>query len=228
MSIFICGYCGSERKSKKSLIGHETFCKANPDRKIQNTLPARQKALKLKMKCKWCGKEYAKANIKKHQNSCIHNPLVIETKTKICPICQNSFMTNATTCSYSCSNVYFRHSNEGGLRYKYDEELINSGRYRDVCFRYHEKKCVICGEENIVAVHHLNENHEDNRPENLIPLCPTHHQYYHSNFKYLVDKEIKEYIVKWHINNTGDEEAGSSAAFGAQRAGFDSPISDQQ
>lgn len=25
----------------------------------------------------------------------------------------------------------------------------------------------------------------------------------------------------------GDEEAGSSAAFGAQRAGFDSPISDQ-
>lgn len=32
MSIFICQYCGGERKNKKSLIGHESFCKKNPDR----------------------------------------------------------------------------------------------------------------------------------------------------------------------------------------------------
>lgn len=34
MSIFICQFCGSERFSKKSLTGHETFCQNNQNRKI--------------------------------------------------------------------------------------------------------------------------------------------------------------------------------------------------
>lgn len=226
MEIFICKFCNSEKKSRKSLTGHEIFCKMNPDHKIKNTQNAREKALR-KVNCKWCENSYTLGNVKKHENSCLSNPDVVKRKEKICPVCNVSFIKRGVTCSRSCANKHFMHSKEGGLKYKSDEKLLKSARYRDICFRYHKKECIVCGEKNIISVHHLNENHDDNRPENLIPLCPTHHQYCHSNFKYLVDEKINQYMIQWKINN-GDEEAGSSAAFGAQRVGFDSRVSDQK
>lgn len=200
MEIYICQYCNSNRKSKKSLTGHETFCKFNPNHKLQTTEAARKKAHS-KSKCVHCGKKYSLTNINKHENSCLSNPKVIEQNTRICPVCEKTFIGNSVTCSYSCSNTYFRHGRKGGSQYIGDDKLASEGRYRDLCFRYHDKKCVICGEENIVAVHHLNEDHEDNRPENLIPLCPTHHHYCHSKYKCLVDEEIEKYVINWKLNN---------------------------
>lgn len=199
MELFICRYCGEKKKSKKSIIGHETFCKDNPNHKIQTTEAARQKA-NLKVACMYCNEVYAKTNLKKHQRSCRKNPDVIEKLSKVCPACDKSFVGTSFTCSYACSNTFFRHSREGGTQYSTDEKLIEDGRYRDLCFRYHEKKCIICGEENIVSVHHLNENHDDNRPENLVPLCPTHHQYCHSKYHHLVEQKIQEYMINWKIS----------------------------
>lgn len=196
MNLFICKYCHNERKNKKSLIAHEVFCNKNPNHKIGKTDEARKKSLE-RRKCNYCENLYTLSNINKHENSCIKNPLVITKNTVICPICKMAFIGNSTTCSYSCSNTYFRHSNEGGLRYVSDDILIKNARYRDLCFRYHDKKCVVCEEKNIVAVHHINENHEDNRPENLIPLCPTHHQYVHSKYKNLIEKQINDYVIQW-------------------------------
>ena len=95
-------------------------------------------------------------------------------------------------CSRSCANSI------GGKakaeKYHYDDVA----RYTTVAWRHHEKKCIICGEENVVAVHHLNEVHADNRPENLIPLCPTHHQYMHSKYRVLIQDRVDTYVkVKW-------------------------------
>ena len=193
MELFICKHCGDSKKSKKSVIGHETFCKKNPDHKIQNTESARKKAA-MKIKCKHCGKGYSTGNIVKHEKSCNRN----SDNFKICPICSNTFTGRSLTCSHSCSNAHFRHSDIGGLKYKTDEELVTAGRYRDLCFRHHDKKCAVCEEENIVAVHHLNENHFDNRPENLIPLCPTHHQYLHSKYKHLINNLVEDYVLHWN------------------------------
>ena len=66
--------------------------------------------------------------------------------------------------------------------------------YRSICFRDHKKECIICGEDNIVAVHHYDHNHSNNDPGNLVPLCPTHHQYVHSSFSDLVKDKIDSYI----------------------------------
>jgi len=102
------------------------------------------------------------------------------TITKICPVCKNKFITKSggtdatTTCGYSCSNTYFRK-----LRNK-PEYYSN---YRTICFAYHKKECIICGDLNIVEVHNLAENHKNDSPYNLITLCPTHHQYWHSKYK---------------------------------------------
>lgn len=94
------------------------------------------------------------------------------------------------TCSHGCANTKFRSGKNNGNSVIDEESYI---AHRKVCFKYHEKKCIICGEANILSVHHYDKDHFNNAPDNLIPLCPTHHQYCHSKFKYLVAQRIDEY-----------------------------------
>lgn len=112
---------------------------------------------------------------------------------KICPVCKKIFTTQIgrgkrekSTCGFSCANTFF---NKRPKRYNNIKNL----RYPTICFMYHKKECIICKENKIVAVHHFDENRKNNNPKNLIPLCPTHHQYYHSKYKNLVLDKIKEY-----------------------------------
>lgn len=114
-------------------------------------------------------------------------------------------------CSRSCANSI------GGKakaeKHHYDEVA----HYTTIAWRYHEKKCIVCGEENVVAVHHLNENHDDNRPENLVPLCPTHHLYMHSRFRILIQEIVDKYIrEKW-----GHSSIGGASALQAEGCRFD-------
>lgn len=115
-----------------------------------------------------------------------------ERITKICPVCGKEFITEKgskrekTSCSYACSNTYFR---SGKQNPNWREES-----YRSTCFEEHEKKCVICGEDKMVTVHHFDENRKNNSVENLIPLCPTHHYYMHSRYKYMIIDKVEEYI----------------------------------
>lgn len=107
---------------------------------------------------------------------------------KICPVCELSFKTlkghprEKTTCSHSCSNTHF-----SNLRNK------NYTNYRTICFKHHKKVCCICGENRIVEVHHYDEDNKNNKPDNLIPLCPTHHQIVHSKYVNDVMDEINFY-----------------------------------
>ena len=116
---------------------------------------------------------------------------------KICPVCESVFETvtgerEKKTCSYSCSTTFFR---SGVNNPNWKDEA-----YRTTCFLYHEHKCVVCGEDKIIDVHHYDENKHNNTKENLIPLCPTHHKYWHSRYKYLVEKEVEFYRTNF-INN---------------------------
>jgi hypothetical protein len=135
-----------------------------------------------KIECEYCNRLVSNTNIKRHLDYCSRK--IIGT----CPVCGNPTKEGSATCSYSCANTFFRTS-EGNGRYKSDEEV----QYRQVCFRHHEKKCVICPEDKIVAVHHFDENRANNDWKNLIPICPTHHTYMHSKWKYLIDEKVKEY-----------------------------------
>jgi 5-methylcytosine-specific restriction endonuclease McrA len=67
--------------------------------------------------------------------------------------------------------------------------------YRTTCFLHHEKKCVVCGEDKIIDVHHYDENKNNNSTENLIPLCPTHHRYWHSRYRSLIQKKVDHYKI---------------------------------
>ena len=182
--MFKCNYCDKECKNENSLRNHSRLCKNNPNRSLPNIIGFSNKLI---LECKHCKKEYSKSNIKRHEESCRIN----ENNLKQCPVCEIKFFGNKVTCSYSCANTYFRTGKDNG-NWKDD-------RYRTTCFLYHKKECIICGENKIVTVHHMNENHDDNRPENLIPLCPTHHQYFHSTFRNEVEPKILEYIEQFKL-----------------------------
>lgn len=141
--------------------------------------------------CQHCQSLYTTGNLKKHEASCYLNP----SNIRKCPVCDSVIKNYRTsiTCSYSCANKLTKTGPNNG-NWKEDQ-------YRTSCFYYHQKKCVACEEVNIVTVHHLDENHQNNSPDNLIPLCPTHHQYWHSRFKHLVEPVVTEYITKWKADN---------------------------
>lgn len=140
--------------------------------------------------CSHCVKLFDCSNIKRHEKSCIMNP----DNQKDCPVCKKNFSKKGVTCSYSCANTLFR-SGKNNPNWK------ESGprAYQSTCFHYHGKKCLVCGEQKIVAAHHVNKNHSDDRPENLVPLCPTHHQYVHSKYaeeiQPIIDAYLSEFIV---------------------------------
>jgi hypothetical protein len=107
-----------------------------------------------------------------------------------CPVCGKQKKSKYNkTCSYSCANTLFR---SGKNNPNYNEQ-----KYRNLCFDNHGKKCIVCGEEKIVAVHHINEDHSDNRVDNLVPLCPTHHQYVHSRHKDEILPYIQEFVKRF-------------------------------
>ena len=129
--------------------------------------------------CPYCSTEVICSNIKRHIDHCHLNPKNLK-ECVVCGAAIKNYKKSKGTCSRICSNTFFKESRKR-------KSLV---RYRSICFDAHGKSCVVCGENKIVTVHHINENHKDNRPENLVPLCPTHHQYMHSRYKV----EIQPYI----------------------------------
>lgn len=179
--MWICKHCKKQfdfvRTTDKG--NHARYCSENPNKFVTS-------------------KKVKEGNSKRHdQKFGKVTEFVVE-----CESCCTSFTVNERAflhpqkeryfCSRKCSNSI------GGVakakKYHYDEVA----NYTTVAWRYHKRECLICSESNVVAVHHLNEIHSDNRPENLVPLCPTHHQYMHSRHKGLIESEVNKYVKdKW-------------------------------
>ena len=186
--MLFCKFCNKECKNKNSLVSHERMCKDNP-----NKVDSLFKTLNNKQEhhCTYCDKTYTIGNIKKHEDSCYLNPINLRK----CVVCDNpirDYKNSKGTCSHSCSNIHFRE-----LRNKPDTYT----KYTTICWQHHKKECVVCGENKIVAVHHFNENHNDNTISNLVPLCPTHHQYMHSKFKDEIFNIVLDYVDKFQKPN---------------------------
>ena len=153
--------------------------------KNENSLSNLKKASKTKKSCCHCEKMVSSGNLKRHETACDKNPVNL----KECPVCKTMHAKGGVTCSYSCSNTFFR----SGI----NNPNWSDDSYQTTCWHHHGKKCLVCGEEKIVAVHHVNEDHNDNRPENLVPLCPTHHQYVHSRYRDEVQPIIETYLSEY-------------------------------
>lgn len=176
---------GKIYKSEKAIRSHLSF------RKTEDFYDFVSQTYQ-KVNCTHCDKTVGKNNIKMHETSCYRNP----KNLRECEVCKKpikNFRTSKGTCSKACSNTLFR-SGENNGNWKQDA-------YQSTCFLYHGKKCIICEESLIVDVHHLDENRENNDPSNLIPLCPNHHRYWHSRYRYLIEDKVYAYVDEWKSKN---------------------------
>lgn len=122
-----------------------------------------------------CFFEYRKKNKKEKD----HNT--------ICSFCNKSFYRNEYRKSKSKSGLHFccrEHKDNaqkvhGGVEGFYSNfKDGNRISYRDVAFEYHQEECNRCGykkHKEILEVHHIDRNRNNNAPSNLEVICPNCH-----------------------------------------------------
>lgn len=152
--------------------------------------------MKSKIKCDYCGNKFEKENKyiaenkrNHHKNYCSDDcckKSKFNGKISKCVTCgddvyrTNSQMKRSKTgnvyCSKSCATItnntlFKRWENHPG--YKKGE-----ASYRSKAFNHYKHKCALCAYNNIriLEVHHIDGNRSNNKVNNLIILCPTHHK----------------------------------------------------
>ena len=77
-------------------------------------------------------------------------------------------------CSKSCSTSYNNRFKSGKSHPNWNDGI---SLYRTKAIKAYGALCAACNynNENVLIVHHIDENRKNNAIENLIVLCPTHH-----------------------------------------------------
>ncbi len=188
-----CKHCKKEFENleKSEKANHARWCEENPKRnswnKSQGTINQYGEIKKYTVEC-----------------FCCKNQFDVQEREKLYP------QKDVYYCSRSCANSI------GGKAKAEKHHHDGVANYTTVCWRHHEKSCIVCGEHKIVSVHHIDENHSNNDPKNLVPLCPTHHQYVHSRYRNevqpIIDKYVKE---KWAVGIVGNTVALQASVIGS-------------
>ena len=109
-----------------------------------------------------------------------------------CAYCHKKFLKPNSKLENSKTGLYFccrEHKDlaqriESGSDFEkmrpehYGTTILDSTDYRKKAFYVYEHKCEICGyneDTDILQVHHIDENRQNNEIENLIILCPNCH-----------------------------------------------------
>jgi hypothetical protein len=203
-----CKYCGKFTTSISSMAYHESTCSLNPNinhcskcgkvlrSEKQTTCTNCIKKMKDKLnkdkECKYCGFKISyksKKSIDAHENKCDRNPKNIIK----CVICGNGVFDKVLRRRKDkvCSSGCFCKLDKNGGGYISSNHIV-------ICFYFHKKECIICGEKNIVEVHHFDGDHKNNDPKNLVPLCANHHKYmHHKKYKKLILDKVIDYISNY-------------------------------
>ncbi len=122
----------------------------------------------LTKECVHCGERFQTANILLHEEAC--------SKQKNACVQCHKLTRNALYCSQNCSAIANnKNGSIGYKKYRKNNNITKKKTYRDVCFETWEKRCAMCGWDLSIDVHHIDDNHDNNDPRNLIPLCQNHH-----------------------------------------------------
>ena len=162
-----CDYCGKEfdkeprRVNESKKNGWKLYC-SEECKKLGRTT-------KVICHCAQCGKEIEKlpSQIKNSKNG-------------------NVFCSKSCAASYN--NSHFR-CGENNPNWKGSD----STKYALIAYRTYKPICAICGCEDVdmLEVHHIDENHDNNDIDNLIILCANHHSKVHRG-GLVISQEIKD------------------------------------
>jgi len=108
-------------------------------------------------------------------------------KLIICERCKREMPLQAKGLCRGCYNFVFQLDNNKACNYK---------KWHNVDIEFYKKvtqKCVLCGFNKVVDLHHLSENKQDNSEKNLIGLCPNHHRMIHEyRYRAEIFNELKQ------------------------------------
>lgn len=79
------------------------------------------------------------------------------------------------------------------IHYRQNTEQITINNYRLIALRHYSKQCSVCGwneDDNILEVHHIDENRQNNDIDNLIVLCPICHRKLTSHKYTLINRNL--------------------------------------
>lgn len=96
-------------------------------------------------------------------------------KIQTCKRCKRKLALHAKGLCPSCYNYLFHPDSTKA----YNQRKRNNVDLKT--FRRVTEKCVICGFDKVVDLHHIDSNKENNSPKNLVGLCPNHHRMIHNH-----------------------------------------------
>ncbi|MEK6847898.1 MAG: hypothetical protein AABX50_02115 [Nanoarchaeota archaeon] len=137
------------------------------------------------IKCKNCGKE------SEHQakGMCItcYKKLAWKPKRSICKRCGREMFLHAKGYCPGCYNFIFHLKKNREITYRKYHNIDPETYYKRL-----SNGCIICGFRDVLDLHHLDGNKQNNSENNLIALCPNHHRMlHHTDFKEEVTQELK-------------------------------------
>jgi len=220
--IFInCSYCKKEYTIRighfKTIIarGNKNYCSkscASSDKVGENSRS--WKGGKKEYKCDYCGKLFFRN--KCHQDRTNKNACSVECRHKLhkgfnspkkhrikvnCLQCGIEFelipcrIHEKNFCNQKCFGEYHRGKNSslwvnGNTEYEYPR--IFSNKLKDTVRERDEKKCVLCGldelkNERKLSVHHIDYDRENCSMNNLVSLCDVCHGKTHGNRNYWIE-----------------------------------------
>ncbi len=136
-------------------------------------------------KCKGCGKE-EEHHGKGFCYTC-YKKFSWKPKKGICKICGREMPIHAKGICPGCYTTTFR------LQYNKDWNSQKRHNITPETYKKITEKCVVCGFDKVVDLHHLDHNRKNNSKENLIGLCPNHHKMVHMvEFKDEILSKLKE------------------------------------
>jgi len=106
-------------------------------------------------------------------------------KIQTCKRCGEERPHHSKGLCNGCYNFVFHSDKNKEWNYR-NRHNIDLDLYKKIT-----SECLVCGFSNIVDLHHLDENKENNKEENLVGLCPNHHKMFH-DFRY--KKEITDIL----------------------------------
>ena len=163
-----------------------------------------------KVKCIYCGIDFLKAerflNKSRNHFCCNLHSILYRKKPEIkviCSTCNKIFYKTECSLKNSKSGLYFcsrKCKDKGqtikfGLKTMWPDHYDNNGysTYRRIAFDHYEHKCECCNFDQykeILQVHHIDCNRENNIVENLIILCPNCHSLLTFGFAKLMDRKL--------------------------------------
>ncbi|MDP3881554.1 MAG: hypothetical protein Q8Q31_01610 [Nanoarchaeota archaeon] len=130
----------------------------------------------MEKECRSCGKIREIALSGKAEGLChvCYKKLLWKPKLVKCQRCHRELPMHAKGLCPGCYNSVFHIENvrvqNAKKRHNIEPELYKSLT----------EKCVICGFDKIVELHHLDHNSANKSSDNLTGLCPNHHKMLHS------------------------------------------------